>query len=155
MPATVTRIHSTIGEFLEATFPPNEAATEPPEPARGEAFTEAEAVETNFASITQFATHNGHAGTDKFAVAMQEWLQNINVVARFSQAVLANSKNKLVEIVRQTLEPSPDNPEITQAEELYAMLETGCKDAERLVRMIRAAQIRQLVAMSCVAAEMH
>jgi hypothetical protein len=64
-------------------------------------------------------------------------------------------KNEVMELVRSTLKPSSDNPEITEAEEFYAMLEEGCKDAERLVRMIRAAQIRQLVAMSSVSAEMN
>jgi hypothetical protein len=154
--ATVTRIHGTIGEFLEATFPPSDDdATELQRRANGEAFTEAEAVAMEYPAIREFVVHNGHAGTDEFAKAMQKWLQNINVVSRFAQTLCGKSKDEIIKVVRGTLKPSPDHPEITIAEEFYASLENGCKDAERLVRMIRAAQIRQLVAMSCAAAEMQ
>jgi len=60
-----------------------------------------------------------------------------------------------VELVCKTVAPSSDNPKITQAEEFYDMLEAGCMDAEHLVSMIRAGQMRQLTALSTVRAEMN
>jgi hypothetical protein len=153
--ASVTRIHGTIGEFLAAIFPPDEAAVRPKKLGVDHTMTEAEAVELDFAVIPQFVTHNGHAGTNEFAARMQEWLQNINVTARFAQVLLGKSKSEVMGLVRQTLELSEDNPGITQAEQFYAMLEKGHEHAEQLVRIIRAAQVRQLVALSSVAAEMH
>jgi hypothetical protein len=153
--ASVTRIHGTIGEFLAAILPPDDAEVRPQKLGVDHTMTKAEAAELDFAAIPQFATHNGHAGTDEFAARMQEWLQNINVTARFAQVLLGKSKSEVMGLVRQTLEPSDDNPGITQAEEFYAMLEKGHEHAEQLVRMIRAGQIRQLVAMSSVVAEMH
>jgi site-specific recombinase len=109
----------------------------------------------DFDVIREFIVHNGHAGTDEFAKARQKWLQNINVVSRFAQTLCGKSKGEIIRIVRAALKTSPDHPEITQAEEFYAMLEEGHKDAQWLARMIYAAQIRHLVAMSCVAAEMN
>ncbi len=132
-PAAVTRIHTTIGQFLEATFPPRD---------------EAEVAGLDFAALPEFVMHNGHSGTDEFAIAMQKWLQNINVMARFSMVLCGKSKSETMAAVRETQTPS-------EAEELYSMLKDGCEDAERLVRMIRAGQMRQLTVLSSIAAEMN
>lgn len=155
-PATVTKIHGTIGQFLEETFPPRDGEAAKPKPAgNGHVCTEAEAAALDFSPICAFVMHNGHSGTDEFATAMQKWLQDINIVARFSMVLCGQSKSKVMELIRDMLSPGTDNPEITKAEEFYAVLENGREDAERLVRMIRAAQTRHLVAMSSVCAEMN
>lgn len=144
----------TIDQFLDAILPSadwDNVRIRAVAPSDGHT----EVAATDFAPVPEFVMHNGHPGTDKFATAMQEWLQNINIAARLAQVLLGKSKSKIMEIVRDLSEPSPDNPKITKADEFYEVLEHGCRNAERLVRMIRAGQIRMLIALSSVAVEVN